>query len=286
MNYEIDSRYSELYELRKKKIREIFSIKKDLVGMYEQIYAPIGSEIQGLFSDVGEKISFDVEIQLNDHKLGDNLLSYINQRYGGVFKGRTDSAIKMSKFIEETDFNNIDSICEFIEKVMEVVSVDIDSSSKKVTDKEKFYDLLYSLNYIGIEFKLKMDGRSLLELSPGERGIVLLVFYLALSKEEIPIIIDQPEDNLDNQSVFDNLVPCILKAKKKRQVIIVTHNPNIAVACDAEQIIFCNMDKSNHTINYESGAIEDEAIRNHVINVLEGTIPAFDLRKRKYFSYK
>ena len=73
------------------------------------------------------------------------------------------------------------------------------------------------------------------ELSPGERGMVLLVFYLALSKDNIPLITDQPEDNLDNQSVYKKLVPCINEAKNNRQVIIVTHNPNIAVACDAEQ---------------------------------------------------
>lgn len=73
------------------------------------------------------------------------------------------------------------------------------------------------------------------ELSPGERGMVLLVFYLALSKDNIPLITDQPEDNLDNQSVYKKLVPCINEAKNNLQVIIVTHNPNIAVACDAEQ---------------------------------------------------
>lgn len=126
-----------------------------------------------------------------------------------------------------------------------------------------------------------MGNRNLNELSPGERGIVLLIFYLALSKESKPIIIDQPEDNLDNQSVFSKLVHCICKAKQQRQVIIVTHNPNLAVACDAEQIVFCEMNKDTYQISYTSGAIENPEIRKHVIDVLEGTMPAFDLRKRK-----
>lgn len=98
----------------------------------------------------------------------------------------------------------------------------------------------------------------------------------------IPIIIDQPEDNLDNQSVYNKLVPCICAAKQKRQVIIVTHNPNIAVACDAEQIICCKMDKNTHKITYLSGAIEDQEIKQNVVDILEGTMPAFDLRRRKY----
>lgn len=111
---------------------------------------------------------------------------------------------------------------------------------------------------------------------------MLLVFYLALNKNEKPIIIDQPEDNLDNQSVYSKLVACISKAKLKRQVIIVTHNPNIAIACDAEQIIHCSMDKDTCCIHYVSGALENNEIKQHVINVLEGTLPAFDLRRRKY----
>ena len=65
-------------------------------------------------------------------------------------------------------------------------------------------------------------------------------------------------------------------------MIIVTHNPNIAVACDAEQILFCEMDKNSNLIQYEAGAIENEIMRQHVIDVLEGTMPAFDLRRRKY----
>ena len=180
----------------------------------------------------------------------------------------------------------IDSTIEFIERVMEVVYKDLDNSSKKITDKKKFYNRLYNLDYIDVAFKLKVGERILEELSPGELGIVLLVFYLALSKDSTPIIIDQPEDNLDNQSVYSKLVPCIREAKKKRQVIIVTHNPNIAIACDAEQIIYCKIDKSCNSIRYESGSIENPKIKGHVIDVLEGTMPAFDLRKRKYFEYR
>lgn len=130
-----------------------------------------------------------------------------------------------------------------------------------------------------------MGGLKLEEMSPGQRGTVLLIFYLALDKGDAPLIIDQPEDNLDNQSVFDKLVPCILAAKKSRQIIIVTHNPNIAVACDSEQIISCNIDKHTHEITYESGAIEDVNVKDTVVKILEGTQPAFDLRNKKYSFY-
>ncbi len=120
------------------------------------------------------------------------------------------------------------------------------------------------------------------ELSPGERGIVLLVFYLALSKNNYPLIIDQPEDNLDNQSVYKRLVPCIKAAKKNRQIIVVTHNPNIAVACDSEQIIYTQMNKETFEFTYQTGSLENHEIRKKVVDILEGTMPAFDLRRLKY----
>jgi len=121
-------------------------------------------------------------------------------------------------------------------------------------------------------------------LSPGERGTVLLIFYLFISQEEIPLVIDQPEENLDNETVYGVLVPYIKEAKRRRQIIIVTHNPNLAVVCDADQIIHCEMKKEEkNKITFISGAIENPQINKAIIDILEGTLPAFDNRDRKYY---
>jgi predicted ATPase len=121
------------------------------------------------------------------------------------------------------------------------------------------------------------------ELSPGEKGTLLLIFYLLIDKRDIPLIIDQPEENLDNQTVFDILVPCLREARKKRQVIVVTHNPNLAIVCDADQIIHSRIDKTDRNrVTYTSGAIENPTINRLTIDVLEGTRPAFDHRDSKY----
>ena len=103
-----------------------------------------------------------------------------------------------------------------------------------------------------------------------------------MDKEDIPIIIDQPEENLDNQTIFKVLVKCIKAAKQRRQVIMVTHNPNLAVVCDAEQIICATCDKATNTFSYISGGIESPVIKATVVEILEGTGPAFKNRKRKY----
>ena len=183
------------------------------------------------------------------------------------------------------DAQQLLNILKDVERMDSIISNDFDMLEKRVDDKAGLYEILYGLQYINVSFSLKMGERDLEELSPGERGIVLLIFYMALSQSNMPIIVDQPEDNLDNQSVFSKLVPCICAAKKKRQVIIVTHNPNIAVACDAEQVIFCHMDKATHHITYEPGPVENGHTRREVVDVLEGTMPAFNLRKLKYENY-
>ena len=105
-----------------------------------------------------------------------------------------------------------------------------------------------------------------------------------LDRREIPLVIDQPEDNLDNESVYQILVTFLKKAKKRRQIIMVTHNPNLAVVADAEQIIHVSINKKNKINDYSfySGSIENPEINKKVIDILEGTLPAFDNRRIKY----
>jgi hypothetical protein len=106
---------------------------------------------------------------------------------------------------------------------------------------------------------------------------------LLIDKGDIPLIIDQPEENLDNQTVYEFLAPCMDEARHRRQIIIVTHNPNLAVACDAEQIICAEIDKGNgNSLTYLSGAIENPKINKRVVDILEGTSPAFRNRESKY----
>lgn len=104
-----------------------------------------------------------------------------------------------------------------------------------------------------------------------------------MDQNDIPLVIDQPEENLDNQTVFKTLVPSIKDAKKRRQIVIVTHNPNLAVVCDAEQVVYSEINKSNgNEVVYLSGSIEELVINRKILDVLEGTRPAFDKRDAKY----
>lgn len=139
-------------------------------------------------------------------------------------------------------------------------------------------------------------------MSPGKRGLVLLNLFLHLSNATHPILIDQPEDNLDNRTIYEQLKTFIRQQKKKRQIILVTHNANLVVSTDAECVIIANQSgqnsgKDNKTYQFEycSGAIEDsferpeeegvlyqKGIRQHICEILEGGVDAFREREVKY----
>ena len=142
---------------------------------------------------------------------------------------------------------------------------------------------VHGLEFIEPRYTLLFQETQIEHLSPGQRGALLLIFYLLVDTGHNPIILDQPEENLDNETLVSLLVPVLSEAKKRRQIIMVTHNPNLAVVCDAEQIIYSAFDrKSKSRIRYSSGAIESPQMNKHVVNVLEGTKIAFDNRGRKY----
>ena len=265
----IENEYALALRKRDEITKSLYQCTVSCMNIYKEIYEPIQGEISRLLGDLEDGIAFQAEISLKDVELSQKIVDHINLRYNGKFGRGHNSIQEVDALLNATDFTSEDSIISFVHQISQTVTDDLESAEKRIPNIEAFYDLIFGLEYINVNFRLKMGERNLEELSPGERGIVLLIFYLALSKESKPIIINQPEDNLDNQSVYSKLVPCICRAKQRRQVIIVTHNPNIAVACDAEQIVFCNMDKHNSHIDYVSGSIENTEIKKHVIDVLE-----------------
>lgn len=151
---------------------------------------------------------------------------------------------------------------------------------------KQFAHSLYSTDHIAVRYEIEYDGVDIRKLSPGTRGIVLLLLYLALDDaDDRPLGIDQPEENLDPKPVFDELVSLFVEAKGKRQVIIVTHNANLVINTDADQIIIASA--GSHTagglppIAYVAGGLEDANIRKEVCNILEGGEEAFRERARR-----
>ena len=151
---------------------------------------------------------------------------------------------------------------------------------------KRFAQWLFNTDHIDIQYGIEYDGVDIRKLSPGTRGIVLLLLYLALDDVDgRPLVIDQPEENLDPKSVFEELVGLFVEAKSKRQVIIVTHNANLVVNTDADQIIIAEAGPHPHgalpPICYRSGGLENAEIRKAVCDILEGGEGAFQERARR-----
>ena len=150
----------------------------------------------------------------------------------------------------------------------------------------QFAHWLFATDHLTVRYEVGYDGVDIRKLSPGTRGIVLLLLYLALDdQDDRPLIIDQPEENLDPKSVNDELVPLFIEAKKRRQVIMVTHNANLVVNTDADQIIIA--EAGPHAlgglppITYHGAGLDDRDIRAEVCEILEGGEPAFQDRARR-----
>lgn len=151
---------------------------------------------------------------------------------------------------------------------------------------KRFAQWLFSTGHVDIQYGIEYDGVDIRKLSPGTRGIVLLLLYLALDDGDgRPLVIDQPEENLDPKSVFDELVGLFVEAKSNRQVIMVTHNANLVINTDADQIIIAEAGPHPYgalpPITYTAGGLENADIRKAVCDILEGGEGAFQERARR-----
>lgn len=283
-----------LTEERLIKTKAIFQKKIEIVQILKNLYKPVQDFIDNhKFAKDDLQIQFDTSII--DNGFGIKLFKHISHGFVGTFYEIIAGEERLNKLISEYDFNDEKSVINFCDDLIERLKHDyrnspptqvkISSLLRKGNSVEDVYNLIYSLDYLEPRHVLKMMGKELSELSAGERGTLLFVFYLLIDKGTIPLIIDQPEGNLDNETIYDIIKNCVDEARNRRQIIIVTHNPNIAVVCDAEQIIHATIDKTNkNKVQYTCGSIESKQINQYLVNVLEGTKPALVNRIKKYFN--
>lgn len=148
---------------------------------------------------------------------------------------------------------------------------------KKNISKSVFTSHIFS-RFFSNNIEITLADKELTKLSMGERSVVLLKILLSL--DDKPLFIDQPEEHLDNRYIYTELVPAIRESKQIRQIILATHNANLVVNADAEQVIIAEY--SNNTISYKSGALENNEIRKEIELILEGGTEAFTRREKKY----
>ena len=272
--------------------QKIHSLISEIADLYRQLYEPVQQFI-GEHAIARHHLKLEFEVSVVDAGFETFFLDWINRGRIGSFSGVSESASKVQDIINRYDFNSSDSSLAFAEEVLDNLRHDCrrsDTPPVKVADQlragkteQSLLDFLFGFRYLRPRYLLKMGDRELHQLSPGEKGALLVVFYLLVDRNDYPLLIDQPEENLDNETIVDLLVPSIREAKRKRQIVIVTHNPNLAVVCDADQVICAEKTMQGVTrIEYKSGAFENPPIQSKTIDVLEGKPPAFKNRSSKY----
>ena len=186
-----------------------------------------------------------------------------------------DVAAAMARFREK-----------YAPRLIEHCPADRQTRAEKREWAAKVSGWLYGTGHVAVSYGVQYEGVDIEQLSPGNRGIVLLLLYLSIDTEDDrPLIIDQPEENLDPKSIFVELVDRFKAARHRRQIIIVTHNANLVVNADADQVIVAAAGSHRPgqlpLIQYVSGGLENPEIRRHVCEILEGGEAAFKERAKR-----
>ncbi len=200
--------------------------------------------------------------------------------------------------------NNYEADTENISKDFLCNALNGNIEYKNYNTNQNVVTEFFTKNWFDVSFELSYQNDIFTEMSPGKQAFVILKLLLEFSTKECPILIDQPEDSLDNRAIYNELVQYIRTKKKQRQIILVTHNPNVVVSADAENVIVANQNgknsknKDNLKFQYINGALENtkpknqdlivlnsQGIREHVCEILEGGREAFEKREKKYGFY-
>lgn len=222
-----------------------------------------------------------LSIKIDLHYRGDKqtYLDYISS----IFRGSGVTARNLERLTEEYE-DAIQLYFDYINKpskLQELFSV----SNQYVKFEEAFKNNLRDLVAFQVpnRYVLKYKDKDISAHSLGQRASALLVFLLARQKDDI-IIIDQPEDDIDNQSIYQDIIRELNRLKGKTQFIFATHNPNIPVLGECEQVFCCNFEKDE--IEIKNGSIDSIDVQNTIIEIMEGGMEAFFQRKRKYNEWK
>lgn len=279
-------------ESYKKKKEAVIQSYSEVFGKYESLR----NEFKKFESRFGD-ISLGVHVGFDDESFNNEVISqYVNKS-------------DLKRIIPETDWGE-----EFVYQYdptkhisnMTLTFSGLLEGKVHTIKNQSVRDAVTKLldDYFFLDFRIFYRNDSLDKMSPGKKGFVLLQLLINLSDEEWPILLDQPEDDLDNRSVYDDLVAFLKEKKSHRQIIIVTHNPNLVVGSDAEETVVANQsgqevgrDNRKYRFEYVSGALENDfeltpaeesailfrkGIRQHVCEILEGGKEAFQKREQKY----
>ena len=289
-----DARIKELSEARKGAYAGVFDAIIEEERELTELYSPLKANLQAQGGELS-KLSFSVRRQVDVESWAAKGEGLLDLRKAGPFKGKGT----LQEITEEglvpawgsgTSAEVGEAMTTFRERHEQAL---IEHAPVERTNRETYLqwarsisNWLYDTSHVTVSYSLRYDGVAIEQLSPGTRGIVLLLLYVAVDAEDDrPLIIDQPEENLDPKSIYEDLVQRFRTAKSRRQIIIITHNANLVVNTDADQVIVakCGRHRPGNLpeLSYQSGGLESPEIRKEVCEILEGGEVAFRERAKR-----
>ncbi|MBD5434783.1 MAG: hypothetical protein HDR35_10905 [Treponema sp.] len=293
-------------EVEKEKFNKVLELEKERDAKQRQQDELLNQIIQKHFLVIksGEELCkklnctrTDLEIKANFKLKTEVLTDFYTNKFNSRSGDKNLSPYDFLNSYQEKD-ENIEFCKKFIKEALQKKFVLKGGNTEQGVISELFSQFWYTIDY-----EVSYQNDKFMEMSPGKQAFVVLKMLLDFSKKKCPILIDQPEDSLDNRAIYKELVSYLKQKKIDRQIILVTHNANIVVGADAEQVIVANKNgndspnKDGITFQYCAGALENtktktddanvpvlerQGIREHVCEILEGGKEAFDIREKKY----
>lgn len=274
--------------------RKIFSTYIENFNEYKNIISELEERTKLLESD---NLKIDGIPKFNFPKFQNKIIE--------LSDGRVASYKNYSIFNEDKKGTSDFELDTFIVELKNVFSSMVESKDYSFNSKSDIKTAIKILldDYFFDYWEVIYDNDTLTKMSTGKASFVILMLIVGLSKSKAPILIDQPEDNLDNRSITKDLVEYLRNKKLDRQIILVTHNPNVVVNADAENVIVANQKGQNDKVttspfqfDYINGSIENTkpfdktetdllksmGIREHIADIVEGGKEAFRKREKKY----
>ena len=285
------------FEEIEKQLEERNKLKKEKIDSIVSSHISYKTNIQELVEELKIKHD-DVEIKttfcFTNTKFRSFLEDRLNQR---GFERQNYIKSLVDNYPNETETACREFLCKALNGEIEYKNYN--SNQSVVTE-------FFATNWFDYSFDLTYQNDTFSQMSDGKKAFVVLKLLLEFSNKKCPILIDQPEDSLDNRAIYNELVAYIRKKKTERQIILVTHNPNIVVGADAENVIVANqhgtdsLNENGMKFQYVNGSLEytkkrpkdydskkdlvltSQGIREHVCEILEGGEKAFQERENKY----
>lgn len=305
--FQKNKEYRELQELLKTEIEKLASIK-EIDKIIQQLKTNVENMTQSVIvnhleyyskiKDLMDNLAFEysnVSISLKKYLKEKQLRTFLEERHNLRGYERQEY---IDNFVKEYRTDHIEEITK--QYLIDALANDLEYKGGYMVNN--VVSELLSTNWFDITYHLEYEKDSFDDMSQGKKSFVILKLLLDFSEKRCPILLDQPEDSLDNRAIYNDLVEYLRRKKLDRQLIIVTHNSNVVVSADSENVIVANQsgienkNRDGIKFQYINGALENtkpknknedfilesQGIREHVCEILEGGVEAFKKREQKY----